>query len=385
MKSRMSIIIFSAILLVIFGKMVWIRRAMRGTGDFDTERKDLLMRRDFLVSKVLTDPEKLISGMPAVFGAQIQGEWALYTCSMLSASLVNMSILYPDIREEALPVVDSLVKMVLSPEIKAYDAIRWSEDPLENMAATDGHMSWYSHLAWMIEGWKRLGGDSRYDVLLDRLCAAMDRQMRSSPNMNVRTYPGEPVYVPDMLVAVVALANYSATHEGKYGSTVTSWVKEMKRYWLDKDTGLLLSVIPYEEDWTWSAPVKGSYSALNCYYLTFVDKDFAREQYGILKEKFLQRRPVAGIKEYHDRRCLLGVDVDAGPIVLNLSPSGTAFAVGAATFFGDSDTRLRFMRTGELAGFSVTRKGMRHYKLADIALVGEAIMLAMRTAVPWYD
>ena len=46
----------------------------------------------------------------------------------------RMSILYPDIREEALPVVDSLVKMVLSPEIKAYDAIRWSEDPLENMA-----------------------------------------------------------------------------------------------------------------------------------------------------------------------------------------------------------------------------------------------------------
>ena len=69
---------------------------------------------------------------------------------------------------------------------------------------------------------------------------------------------------------------------------------------------------------------------------------------------------------------------------MNLSPSGTAFAVGSATFFEDGDVRKQFMKTGELAGFTVKSKGTRHYKLADVALVGEAIMLAMRTAVPWY-
>ena len=36
-----------------------------------------------------------------------------------------------------------------------------------------------------------------------------------------------------------------------------------------------------------------------------------------------------------------------------------------------------------MAGTSVTCKGKTHYLLADIALVGEAITLAMRTAVPW--
>lgn len=34
-------------------------------------------------------------------------------------------------------------------------------------------------------------------------------------------------------------------------------------------------------------------------------------------------------------------------------------------------------------GTSYRRKGKSHYLLADVALVGEAIMLAMRTAVEW--
>jgi hypothetical protein len=28
-------------------------------------------------------------------------------------------------------------------------------------------------------------------------------------------------------------------------------------------------------------------------------------------------------------------DIDAGPILMNLSPTGTAFGIGAATYFGD--------------------------------------------------
>jgi len=91
------------------------------------------------------------------------------------------------------------------------------------------------------------------------------------------------------------------------------------------------------------------------------------------------------MKEYHDRRCLLGLDIDAGPFIMNLSPTGTAFAVGPVTFFEDKDIWDKFMKTAEIAGFTVSKKGQRHYLLANVALVGEAIMLAMRTATPWYE
>ena len=58
------------------------------------------------------------------------------------------------------------------------------------------------------------------------------------------------------------------------------WVEKAKTEWLDKNTGMLVSFLP-EEDL-----LKGSYSALNCYYLTFIDKDFAKDQYERLKKKF---------------------------------------------------------------------------------------------------
>ena len=37
------------------------------------------------------------------------------------------------------------------------------------------------------------------------------------------------------------------------------------------------------------------------------------------------------------------------------------------------------------AGFPVSSKHTRHYLLADYVPVGEAITLAMRTAVPWFE
>ena len=43
--------------------------------------------------------------------------------------------------------------------------------------------------------------------------------------------------------------------------------------------------------------------------------------------------------------------------------------------------RNKILRTAELAGSTIKIGDKRHYLLADIALIGEAIMLAMRTNV----
>jgi hypothetical protein len=53
------------------------------------------------------------------------------------------------------------------------------------------------------------------------------------------------------------------------------------------------------------------------------------------------------------------------------------------TYFEDWALRKKLLKTGEMAGTTWHRKGKSHYLLADVALVGEAIMLAMRTAVEW--
>lgn len=385
MKRRLTVAytLLVLVLSVVIGKAAWMGICNRNVGTFESEKTDILNRRNYLIEKVIVEPEKLLAEMPAAVGPQFQGEWALYSASMLSAALTNIAEIYPETSEGAARHIDSLIKIVMSPEIRRYDAERWGEDPLETLDGDESHISYLSHLAWMISGYKQVGGDGRYDKLYCRLCETMDRRIRRSPCLNLQTYPGEYIYVPDMLVAIVALANYSRQNGGEYWPTVHTWLEEMQSNWIDEETGLIMSFLPDGKVWIDVPPPKGSYSALSCYYLTFVDEVFALEQYRKLKEHFYQNRPVAGFKEYYDRKCLLGFDIDAGPILFNLSPSGTAFGIGAATYFGYYEVRKSLLKTGELAGFTVSSKERRHYLLANVALVGEAITLAMRTAVKW--
>ena len=381
-RKRMAIILIVLISLIV-GKAVWVKCATSRHGSFDGEKKGIIRRANYLTSKVCTTPQGLLDEMPSGIGKQFQGEWALYTCSMTSAALANIAILYPQNKELSIKFIGQIIDIAMSEEIREYDRLRWREDPMDGIYGNLSHISYYSHLAWMISRYKQIGGDNKYDGQYHTLCKSMNRRIRQSPIMNLPTYPGESIYIPDMLVAIVALNNYASQYNGEYSSTVKLWIERAKKEWIDKETGLLASFLVQNGDNAeFEPPVKGSYSALNCYYLSLVDPEFAKEQYECLKKNFRQSFPFAGLREYHDHTCLFGMDIDAGPIIFNLSPSGTGFAIGAATSLEDMEFRNQLLKTAEIGGSTVTWLGKSHYLLANVALVGEAIILAMRTSAP---
>lgn len=373
----------SIFLALVLAKFIWVNNKCAHIGSFKSEYKDIIQRRNYMIEKIVVPPDKLLKEMPAAVGSQFQGEWALYSCSMLSAALTNIALIFPETKDESLAYIDSLINIVLSKEIRQYDTDRWGEDPLETLDGNKSHISYLSHLAWMISGFKHLGGDGKFDSLYDTLCETMNRRITASPTLNLETYPGECIYIPDMLVAIVALENYSRQNGGKYHQTVHAWLDYIQEYWIDESSGLLASMVPVHEYSVVRYPIKGSYSALNCYYLTFIDENFARSQYLKLKENFLQTKPFTGFKENIYGSSWLGFDIDAGPIIFNLSPTGTAFGIGPATYFKDSLIRTGLLRTAEIAGSTISSDNKSHYLLANIVLVGESITLAMRTASPW--
>ena len=380
---RRMVVFISIISVLIVVKVVWVKCAISGYGSFETERKDIIRRANYLISKVATTPQKLLDEMPSGIGEQFKGEWAIYSCSMACAALANIAILYSGNKELSIKYIEEIIDISLSEEIKEYDKMRWGEDPMDGIYGNRSHISYYSHVAWMISRYKQIGGDNKYDGLYHSLCKAMNKRICQSPIFNAPTYPGECIYIPDMLVAIVALSNYANQYDGKYQSTVDQWIEKASSEWIDQETGLLASFL--EEDNGKAQivlPVKGSYSALNCYYLSLVAPKFAQEQYELLKKIFRQDFLITGLKEYHDRTCLFGMDIDAGPIIFNLSPSGTAFVIGAATSLEDSVFRKQLLKTAEIGGSSVSWFGSTHYLLANMALVGEAIVLAMRTSAP---
>ena len=381
-RNRKGMAFFIVVIIALIAvKAIWVSCSINGIGSFETEKKDIIRRANYLTSKVATTPQKLLEEMPSGIGEQFQGEWAIYSCSMTCAALANIAILYPKNRELSIKFIGEIIDIALSEEIKEYDRMRWGEDPMDGIYGNRSHISYYSHVAWMISRYKQIGGDNKYDDTYHSLCKAMNNRICQSPIFNAPTYPGECIYIPDMLVSIVALSNYAHQYSGKYQSTVDKWIKKASSEWIDQETGLLASFLEENHGKAQIVlPVKGSYSALNCYYLSLVDPEFAKEQYDCLMKNYKQGFPFAGIKEYHDRTCLFGMDIDAGPIIFNISPSGTAFTIGCATSLDDMEFRNRLLKTAEIGGSTVTWFGKSHYLLADLALVGEAIVLAMRTS-----
>ena len=282
-----SIVKYSAVaFLFIILKSFCVSYISKKHGSIESEKEDILERRNYLVDKLVTTPRKVLDEMPVGIGTQFQGEWALYSCSMLSAALVNISHLYPETKEENVQHIDSLIQIVISPEMRYYDTMRWNEDPLESLHGDNSHVSYLSHLAWMICGYKEMGGSNKYDQLLASLCETMNHRIVLSKGFNLPTYPGESIYIPDMLVAIVALDQYSDMNRGRFRSTVRKWIQKAQKEWMDEKTGLLVSFVDEEGKQYEGAPVKGSYAALNCYYLTFIDEAFAKQQHEKLKSLF---------------------------------------------------------------------------------------------------
>ena len=361
-------IILLFILTLILAKVIWVIYETSRQGSLVKEQTEIVRRANYLISKVATSPKQLMDAMPRQIPSQFQGEWAIYSCSMTCKALANIAALYPQTNYKE--QISKIINIAMANEIRGYDAERWDEDPFIGLDGNISHLSYYSHLAWMIGEYKLLYNDNQFDALYHSLCEAMYRRISNSPILNIPTYPFEQIYIPDMLVAIVALNIYSKIYNGRYQDSVQKW--------MDKETGLLVSFM--SNSGTISPMIKGSYSALNCYYLSLIDIEFAKQQFQILKKYFKKTLPlIVGIKEYHSGKCLFGFDIDAGPIVFGLSPSGTGFALGAATMCNDYKFRKQILRTAEFACSTVSYNGKSHYLLANVVLVGEAIILAMRT------
>ena len=363
-------------------------KALPDRATWEEERTDILERCKWLCKEVITDPETLVNKAPKEIDRGLRCEWAMYCCSMLAHAITNIEKIYPGNGITSPELIAELIEIVNTPTLREYDTKPWGEDAMETLDGKKSHMTYLSILAWIITNYKAIGGDGRYDSLLHKLCETLNRRMLESKyDLNLLSFPGMPIWMPDMLVTIVALHNYNKLYDGKYGDTIDEWLDNAKTIWRHPQTGLLAGQLPGQYYLMKKMRVLGSHTGLICSYLSLVDEDFAFKQYRLMcqfmrKEVDLMGRKICGIKEFMRSNPKLRLKAgDAGIIVKGLSAGGTTFALGAATFFEDWEFRYQILRTAELVGCTKKTKGMRHYRLSEIFLVGEATALAMRTNI----
>lgn len=339
------------------------------------EKEEILQRLNWLCDKIIVTPKELLYSYPKILGDYYGPQWSIYSCVMLITALSNVARIWPELQAKCSNRIKKLLPLLLSKEIRQYDAKEWKEDPIDSLQGNKHHLSYISLLAWSICEYKFTGGTSEYDMLLIDCCEAMERRMRKSSDLNLKTFPNRPVFFPDMLVAIASLKIFGKLFDDRFEPIVSEWLSKCKKEWLHKRTGLISS-FKYGEK---VKGLRGSYTAANNFWLTHVDESFAKDQYERMKKYLRKSDKFTGIKEYLNKEPKLAFDPDAGPIFQGLSPSGIVFALGSSTYFEDWEFRNKMLATAQKLGGDVREDKSRHYKLGEFSLCGEATALAMRT------
>jgi hypothetical protein len=225
---------------------------------------------------------------------------------------------------------------------------------------------------------RRIVPNSRFAALNDRISAALARRLRASPAGILETYPDEfyPVDNASVFASLVMHRRFAgAADDDVIGAMRTHYLRE----WRDPRNGLMYQALD-GRDGRVRDQARASGTALAACFIELGDPEVGASLFGALRDH------VAGslfgfgyVNEYPEGVSGRG-DIDSGPVLFGISPSGTGFAIAACRTFGDRDLFVRLYRTAHLAGAPVSSGDRRRFVTGGP--LGNAIMLAMLTAQP---
>jgi len=339
---------------------------------------DILFRRNFLIKSLSGGPS------PADFfqtgDAQYAGEWTIGTYAMATYALTNIAMLKPDTAKESSAIIAKWIEFCINGQFSNFDEIAWQEKPLDEKILNKdyGHIGYYGHLNLMLGCYALLNNDGRFKELHTKMSEAIAKRMAKYPHRHIETYPGE-TYPPDNTVGAASLRVADMALGTNYRKLVDEWVEESKKIEYP-----LYGLIAFQIDIQTGRPLqtcRGSNIGWNSFFMPLVDEAYAKVQFERFK-KYMLRRYIgfAAFQEY-PRGGWFKMDRDTGPVIFGLGGTATGFSVAGARWSNDSELLTLLLRPLELLGVSVTKSNERRYIAAPV--VGDAIMLAMKTACRW--
>lgn len=345
-----------------------------------------LQAQQALATKVIKDIEQGISADTFNTGSdRYDAEWAAGSYQMAVLGLGQMIWSHPELKEDYLPVMKSCVGRLLSPEMNQFGADAWGEDGLSVLNAKQasgnrGHAYLgYTNLA--LSMLRVHSPNNRFASINDQLSAAFLQQITEHPYGVVETYPGE-AYPADISAAIASIALHVTATQTQPSPEIETLAQQFIQQFTDAETGMIIQAVDAKTGTEIDRP-RASGTALSAYYLSFTDTKIADQTFQPIRDSQQLQLPIGvAIKEYPAGESGAG-DIDSGEIVMEASPSATAFAIGGARLSGNEtlyrdlhQTVLLFSENPFLA--SALAEGDTA-NVIDSPL-GNSILLAMLTA-----
>ena len=310
--------------------------------------------------------------------ALFRGEWLFGTYQMAALGLLQTCREHPELRDELRPGVEHAIAGLLSPALRAFDAKSWGEDALDSLDGPHGHAAYLGYLNLVLSLDRATFADSRHTALNDRISAALARRFCAAPHQIIETYPDE-AYPVDNASGLASLLLHQRATGTDHSAAIAPTLQGMQTDWRDPRTGLLLQAINQR---TGKPADRGraSGTALAAYFLSLGERQISSSLFASMREHLAGSILGFGyVDEYAAGESGSG-DIDSGPLIFGMSPSGTGFTIASSRTFGDRALYVSLARTAYLMGGPVQRGDARFFITGGP--LGNAIMLAMLTAQP---
>ncbi len=310
--------------------------------------------------------------------ALFRGEWAFGTYQMAALGLLQTCREHPELRDELRPGIEHAIAGLLSPAVRAFDAQSWNEDALDSLDGPHGHAAYLGYLNLVLTLDRATFADSRHTALNDRISAALARRFRAAPHQIIETYPDE-AYPVDNASGLASLLLHQRLTGTDHSAAITGSLDCFRTRWRDPRTGLLVQAIDHRSGQPTDRG-RASGTALAAYFLAMADPDLARPYFQSLRDHLAGSILGFGYVDEYAAGESGGGDIDSGPLIFGMSPSGTGFTIATSRAFGDRSLYVSLARTAYLMGAPVTHGDERFFITGGP--LGNAIMLAMFTAQP---
>lgn len=310
--------------------------------------------------------------------AQFNGEWLFGSYLMAGFSFGQLASAYPERRGHYLPLMEHCIEHLLTPEVREFDRASWQRDPVDALGSEEDHAAYLGYFNLLLGLHRMLAPDSRYAALNDAISEHLARRLSANPIQMLQTYPGE-AYPVDNCAVVGSLGLHARVTGAGHPEIVRAWVEQVRKRYIDADTGLLVQAVDFLNGRAIDAP-RGSGTSLGLYFISFADDALARDLYAGLHRSLCRTFLGFGaVREYPAGLSGTG-DIDSGPIVFGYGLSPTGFAIAGSLMYGDRAYFRRLVASAYLAGAPL-RRGDR-LEFVTGGPLGNAILLAMLTAGP---
>jgi hypothetical protein len=321
--------------------------------------------------------EPLSRGNFSTGSKQFDGEWLFGTYMMAGMGFGQMILEHPETRGEYLPVMESCIRKIMTPEVRAFDKERWGGDPLDDLGSGAHHCAYLGYFNLLLSLRESVAPNSEFSRLNGEITKHLIENLKTSSIGLLKSYPGE-VYPVDNCAVLASIAlHYKATRQTPPPLLEKFFAKFAERS-VDSKTNLLHQCLDPATGEPADHP-RGSGTTLGLYMLSFAGADLARKLFiGVKKELASSLFRFGGIREYPKGVDGLLGDIDSGPVVFGFGASATGFGLSGARIFGDRALFKKLCATLNLLGAPAETDGKLHF--ISGGPIGNAIMFAMLTA-----